>query len=135
MSQRSQICPRTYPGFELRALAVPGTDLQPFDLDLFGLQLYGLALSRQPIGGNAGNLFGRKWRRQLLNLAGKLACRGAQVVEREVDRLLSSIASAFGVIGISGPAKPDCALVAFVGLVIELRQPGKASQHQREDAH
>src|SRR5580704_15149725 len=102
MSYGAEVSPRRDAGAEAQAGAVDCKNFQLLDFYLHRLQDYFFLLTRQLVGWDALNFFGRKWRRRLLNHAAKLGGQGFDLIAVQVDFLWRRNRFALGVVGIGG---------------------------------
>src|SRR5581483_5794513 len=87
MSKRPDISTRAHPGPEPRLFAIPVQNLELFNLDRLGFEFDRLFLAREFISWNAGDLFCRERRRNLLDLTDKGASGVLDLLLGQVNRL------------------------------------------------
>ncbi len=134
VGDRTHVGSRGYAGAEMGAVALDCENGEFFDLDLDRLQDYLFLFSCQFVGGDAVDLLGGEWRRNLLDHAVKSGSEFLDGLKAESDREGVTGGFAVGVIGVGGEAEADDAFVGFLGRRVELGQAGEAAGDQGEHA-
>src|SRR5437016_2541982 len=134
MSQRPNVCSRTDPSPEPGLFAIPIQNLKLFDLYLLGFKLDLLLFAGELIRRDTADLFGRKWRWDLLNLSYECARRLLNLLQGQMNWLFRTLGLAFGVVGVCGQSELDGPFVPLLSNCVKLGQTGEASQNQRQDS-